>query len=220
MADEPNTPAPDALRVDAPAPDAPKPDVPKADTPADPPKSDAPTPDAPKGDALKDGDAPKDAPKADAPADYTTLKLPEGYKADDPVFADAVKLFGDEKISPAQAQKLLDFTVERDKAIAKAVSDGAAANWTKQTGEWKETASKEFNEAQLGDAKTALATVFDKETVTYLESMGFTNHPGLIRGMVKVSKAIKDDSFVGGNAAQANGSDARKHFPNSPNMNP
>ena len=135
------------------------------------------------------------------------------------VFADAVKLFEGEKISPAQAQKLLDFTVERDKQMVKAVNDQAAANWTKQTDEWKATASKEFDEAALGDAKTALAQVFDKETVTYLESMGFTNHPGLIRGMVKVSKAIKDDTWVSGNAGAASGSDARKAFPNS-NMNP
>jgi len=153
--------------------------------------------------------------KADAPVDYTALKLPEGYKADDPVFADAVKLFEGEKINPAQAQKLIDFTVERDKAMVKAVNDQAAANWTKQTDEWKANASKEFDEASLGDAKTALAQVFDKETVTYLESMGFTNHPGLIRGMVKVSKAIKDDTWVSGNAGQVNGSDARKLFPNS-----
>lgn len=157
--------------------------------------------------------------EAEAPADYTALKLPEGYKADDPVFADAIKLFEGEKISPEQAQKLIDFTVERDKAIAKAVNDSAAANWTKQTGEWKEASSKEFSAEALGDAKTALAQVFDKETVTYLESMGFTNHPGLIRGMVKVSKAIKDDTWVAGNAGQVNGSDARKAFPNS-NMNP
>lgn len=162
-------------------------------------------------DGAKEGDK-----AADAPADYTALKLPEGYKADDPVFADAIKLFEGEKISPAQAQKLIDFTVERDKAIAKAVNDSAAANWTKQTGEWKETSSKEFSAEALGDAKTALAQVFDKETVTYLESMGFTNHPGLIRGMVKVSQAIKDDTWVGGNAARANGAmDPKNLYPNS-----
>lgn len=161
----------------------------------------------------------KAAEKTAAPADYTALKMPEGYKTDDPVFADAVKLFGDQKIPPEVAQKLLDFTVERDKAIVKAAQDGSATAWTKQTEDWKATAFKEFNEAALGDAKTALAQVFDKETVTYLESMGFANHPGLIRGMVKVSKAIKDDTWVSGNAGQADGSDARKMYPKS-DMNP
>jgi hypothetical protein len=154
--------------------------------------------------------------RTEAPADYTALKLPEGYKADDPVFADAVNLFGDQKIAPDVAQKLIDFTVERDKAIAKAVNDSSAANWTRQTGEWRTASEKEFSAEALGDARTALARVFDKETVTYLESMGFTNHPGLIRGMVKVSKAIKDDSFVGGNAARGNGAlDPKSLYPNS-----
>ena len=37
------------------------------------------------------------------------------------------------------------------------------------------------------------------------KAWGFTNHPGLIRGMVKVSKAIKDDSFVAGNAGGKGG---------------
>lgn len=208
MADELNTPAPDAPKADTPAP---APDAPKADAPADAPKADAPNPDAP-----KDGDTPKDAPKAAAPADYTALKLPEGYKTDDPVFADAIKLFEGEKISPQQAQKLIDFTVERDKAIAKAVNDQSAANWTKQTGEWRANAEKEFTADQLGDAKTALAQVFDKETVAYLEGLGFTNHPGLIRGMVKVSKAIKDDTFVPGDAGRGNGAlDPKSFYPNS-----
>lgn len=153
---------------------------------------------------------------AQAPLDYSGLTLPEGYKADDPVFADALKLFEGEKIAPEQAQKLIDFTVERDKAIAKAVNDSAAANWAKQTGEWRATSEKEFSADQLGEAKTALAQVFDKETVTYLESMGFTNHPGLIRGMVKVSQAIKDDTFVAGNAGRGNGAlDPKSLYPNT-----
>ena len=213
MADEQNTPAPDAPKADTPAP---APDAPKAAAPADAPKADAPNPDAPKADAAKDGDAPKDAPKADAPADYTALKLPDGYKPDDPVFADAVKLFEGEKIAPEVAQKLIDFTVERDKAIAKAVNDQSAAQWTKQTGEWRATSEKEFTAEALGDAKTALAQVFDKETVAYLEGLGFTNHPGLIRGMVKVSQAIKDDTFVSGNAGRGNGAlDPKSFYPNT-----
>ena len=150
------------------------------------------------------------------PADYSGLSLPEGYRTDDPVFADAMKLFGTEKIAPEVAQKLIDFTIERDREIVKAASDSAAASWTRQTGDWRATSEKEFTADQLGDARSALAQVFDKETVTYLESMGFTNHPGLIRGMVKVSKAIKDDSFVAGNAGRGNGAlDPRSFYPNS-----
>lgn len=163
-----------------------------------------------------DKDKGKDGGKAaDAPADYSTLKLPDGYKTDDPLYANAVEMFGDLKISPEAAQRLIDFTVKRDQEWVKVVNDQSAANWTKQTGDWRKASEKEFSAETLGDAKTALAQVFDKDTVTYLESMGFTNHPGLIRGMVKVSQAIKDDTWVSGNAGQVNGSDARKLFPNS-----
>lgn len=37
---------------------------------------------------------------APPPADYSGLSLLEGYAADDPAFADAMKLFGAEKIAP------------------------------------------------------------------------------------------------------------------------
>ena len=153
---------------------------------------------------------------ATAPADYSGLALPDGYRADDPVFGQAIKLFEGEKITPETAQRLIDFTIERDKEIARAVNDHSAASWTKQTGEWRATAEKEFSPEALGNARTALARVFDRQTIAYLESLGFTNHPGLIRGMVKVANAIKDDSFVGGNAGRGSGAmDPKSLYPNS-----
>lgn len=153
---------------------------------------------------------------AEASADYSGLRLPEGYRADDPVFGEAMKLFGSEKIAPETAQKLIDFTVERDREIARAVNDHAASSWTKQTTDWRATSEKEFSPEALGNARTALAKVFDRQTIAYLEGLGFTNHPGLIRGMVKVSQAIKDDSFVGGNAGRETGAmDPKALYPNS-----
>ncbi len=152
----------------------------------------------------REAGAPKTVPRR-RHADYSGLRLPEGYRADDPVFGEAMKLFGGEKIAPETAQKLIDFTIERDKEIARAVNDHAASSWTKQTTEWRATSEKEFSPEALGNARTALARVFDRQTIAYLEGLGFTNHPGLIRGMVKVTKAIKDDSFVGGNAGRGTG---------------
>lgn len=163
----------------------------------------------------------KDAKGDDAPADFSGLKLPEGYSNDpkDPVFGEALKLFGDHKIAPDVAQKLIDFTVNRDKAMATALNEQNAKSWTKQVDGWKEASAKEFSEEDLGGAKTALPQLFDKETAAWLEGLGLTNHPGFIRGLVKVSKAIKDDTFAPGNAGHANGSaDARRMYPNS-NMN-
>ena len=153
---------------------------------------------------------------AQTPVDYSGLTLPEGYRADDPVFADVVKLFDAEKIAPETAQRLIDFTIERDQESARAVSDHSAATWTKQTTEWRATSEKEFSPEALGEARAALSRVFDRPTIDYLEGLGFTNHPGLIRGMVKVARSIKDDSFVGGNAGRGNGAlDPKSLYPNS-----
>lgn len=160
-----------------------------------------------------------DGKAADAPIDYAALKLPEGFKADDPVFQDALKLFGAEKLSPDTAQKLLDFTVERDKSLAKAVNDANADAWLKQGEKWKAETEKEFSAEDLGGARKAAEKLFDTETLKYLEGLKFTNHPGFVRALVKVSKAISEDTWVPGNAA-ANGSrDARSFYSNS-NMNP
>jgi hypothetical protein len=161
--------------------------------------------------------------KGDAPADYTALKMPDGYKTDpaDPVFGEALKLFGDNKIAPDVAQKLLDFTVTRDQAMAKAVNDGNVTSWAKQADGWKAETAKKFSAEDLGIAKTAFEKVFDAETAKYLEGLRYTDHPGVVAAMVKIGKAIKDDTFVAGNAgANGAGSDARKFFPNTPGMNP
>jgi hypothetical protein len=175
------------------------------------PNSEAATDAAPGADTDGSADA-----GAEVAADYSGLTLPEGYRADDPVFAEAVKLFDSEKIAPETAQKLIDYTVNRDKEIARAVNEHSAASWTKQTADWRATSEKEFSPEALGNARTALARVFDRQTISYLESLGFTNHPGLIRGMVKVANTIKDDSFVGGNAGRGNGAmDPKSLYPNS-----
>lgn len=209
MADDPN-PAP-APSDPAPAPAADPAPAP-APAPAEPPKAADPVPTpAPK---------PAESPKhADTPVDYGTLKLPDGYKTDDPVFADAVKMFGEQKLSTEQAQKLIDFTVERDKSIAKAVNDSNATAWGKQRDTWKAETAKQNSAEALGFAKTAFTKVFDAETAKYLEALGFTDHPGFVRGMVAIFKAIKDDTWVSGNAVVNGAGDARRLFPKS-NMNP
>ena len=135
------------------------------------------------------------------------------------MFGEAVKLFEAEKISPAVAQKLLDFTVERDKSLAKAVNDANTENWTKQADGWKAETTKTFSAEDLGGAKKAAEQVFSKETLQYLEGLRLLDHPGLVAGLVKISKAISEDTWVPGNAAANGVRDARAMFPKS-NMNP
>lgn len=158
---------------------------------------------------------------AAAPADYSKLTMPEGYKVDpkDAVFGEAIKIFGDNKIAPDVAQKLLDFTVTRDKALAQAINDNNALQWKKQSDDWKTATEKKFSAEDLGAAKATLAKVFDKDTAAYLDGLKFTNHPGFVEAMVKISKAISDDTWVTGNAANGAARTAQALYPKS-NMNP
>lgn len=219
MADEPATPstpaAPATPATPASTPAAPaaapsEPAKPAAAAPAEPTKPSEPAKPA----------EPAKAEEPAAPIDYAkTLKLPEGMKAD-AVFEGAAKLFGEHKLSSETAQALIDFTADRDKQIVKAVNDGNTEAWTKMRGEWKADTEKNVSAEDRGFAKEAAIKVFDKKTAELIESYGLTDHRGFVEALVKVSKAIKDDTFVQGNAAaNGAGSDARKMFPNS-NMNP
>ena len=100
--------------------------------------------------------------------------------------------------------------------VAVAVHNNAAA-FAKTRGEWKAEAAKTHSAEDLGVAKTALAAIYDAKTLAFLESWGLTDHPGFIAGAVKVGKAIKDDTFVAGNAGNGSGGrDPKSLYPNSP----
>lgn len=180
--------------------------------------------DAGKADAAKGADQAKatDAGKSqDAPIDYAGLKMPEGYttKTDDPVFGEVLGIFNKFKVPTEGAQELLNFTVERDKAMHKAFNESQQDAWKKTRGEWKTATEKAVTPEDRGVAKTAAERLFDPKTAELLEAFGLTDHQGFIQALVKVGKAISNDTFVGGNAALNGARDARSHFPNS-NMNP
>lgn len=187
------------------------------------PKADATT-DAAQTDGLKE-DAETDA-KDEGAYDAAALKLPDGYKADDPAFVESTKVFAnlkftaEGKLTQTSAQELINTALARDVEMAKARDAANAEAWKKTGDAWKATTAKENTPEQLSDAKSALGKWFDTDTVKLFESMRFTDHPGLVKGLRAIGAAIKDDTFVPGNAGSRNGSgDARKSFPNS-NMNP
>lgn len=152
----------------------------------------------------------------DASPDYTGLKLADGWTLEQPMVAEALKLFGDNKLAPEAAQALIDFTATRDKALAVALNEHNAKQWETQAAGWKTATEKEFSAEQLGGAKEFAAKLFDKDALAYLEGLKLTNKPDFVRAMVKGASAIKDDTWVNGNAAGSGATkDARTHFPNS-----
>ncbi len=80
---------------------------------------------------------------------------------------------------PETAQRLIDFTIERDKEIARRSTSTRSrpgrsrpANGARP----RRRSSRRSRWAKRG----ARSRVFDRQTITYLEGLGLTNHPGLI----------------------------------------
>lgn len=173
------------------------------------------------GDKAADADKAKDAAKEGDAVDYAKAlaeAVPEGMKLDDAAAKPYIEAFAKHKITPDAVKELVALQAASNKAAtdgqAKAFAD-AVAGWKKES-----TADKDLGAENLGLAKTTAGKVFDAKTIELMEHFGLMNHPGVLKGLVKIGKATKDDSRVPGDAgSRGDGADARKQFPNS-NMNP
>lgn len=207
--------AADKATTDAAAADAAKADAAKADgakTGDDKAKADA---DA-KAKADADAKAKADAPKVDYAKAISEVPLPDGFKLDEAAAKTGADVFAKHNLTPEAVKDLVNLYAQQTKAGA----DGNANAFAKQVEGWKtaSTSDKDLGAENMGAAKAALTKYFDVPTMEVLELFGLTNHPGFLKGGLKIGKAIKDDSVVTGNAAP-NGRDARALFPNS-DMNP
>lgn len=162
-----------------------------------------------------------DKGKEGEPVDYAkTLAdaVPDGMKLDDAAAKPFIDAFAKHKLSPEAVKDLAALQAAANKASA----DGAAKAFSDAVDVWKKesTADKDLGAENLGLAKATAGKVFDTKTIELMEHFGLMNHPGVLKGLVKIGKATKDDSFVPGDAGgSGSGNDARKSFPNS-NMNP
>lgn len=173
--------------------------------------------DAAKGDEGKKADGAKDGDKAPEPVDYKAafaeVKLPDGMALDEKVTGAAAEIFGKHKFSAEAAKELTSFFVSQQQAAAQQNVQA----WQKLQGDWAAgvEADKAITPELKADAKTVFGA-FSKESRELLEGYGMTNFGPLIKDLARFSGAIKDDSFVRGDAGGrgANG-DARKLYPNS-----
>jgi len=207
----------DDVAVDAaPVADAAPAPAPVADAPAPAVVADA----APPADAAdaKPADAKPDAPAE--PVDYakalSEVKLPEGMTLDPALTKTGTELFAKHKFSAEATKDLVTLYAAQQKAGA----DGNAKAFADQVTGWRAAAEKATTPEERGTAKETGLAVFGKEEMALLDTFGVTNRAGFIKALAKVGKAIKDDSFVRGDAGSLNGAkDARNMFPKS-NMNP
>ena len=82
--------------------------------------------------------APEPAASEPEPAasPYAALKMPEGFEAKPEVMAEVTKLFGDMKVTPADAQKLVDLHGNVMMNALQSYSQGATEFWNKQAQDW------------------------------------------------------------------------------------
>ena len=150
--------------------------------------------------APAEGTKPAEPAKQEGAPEKYEFKAPEGKEYDSGLldaFSIAAK---DSNLSQDAAQKLLDTMspkiAERQLEQVVAIRKG----WVEQS-----RADKEFGgvnlEVNLATAKKAYDTFATPELKTLMDSTGLGNHPEVIRMLFKIGKAISEDTFVGGAAA-------------------
>jgi hypothetical protein len=204
-------------------------------TPADPVVSPAVTPTAVTQPATEAGVTPptateptktelgKPADKAAEPVafDATKLTLPEGMKADDPMFKTFVETFGDAKLdAQARGQKLVDLYHQG----VKSVKDSAMAAWTDTNAKWvnEVKADAEIGGAKFEPTKASIAKAIDslgpELSVAFrqgLDATGAGNHPAIWKGLAKMAALLTEGGHVTGNPPSAPQDIGATFFPNS-----
>lgn len=137
----------------------------------------------------------KEEVKTGAPEKYE-FKLPEGMKLDDAQSTEFSAVAKELNLTQEQAQKLVDLQAKYVEGQNKSHSE----NWTKTVDGWAQEARNDpeyggakFNES-IALARTAVDKFGDKALKEALSLTGAGNHPALVRFMVKVGKAVSEDT--------------------------
>ncbi len=144
---------------------------------------------------------------ANAPPDYSALKLPDGVKADDPLFADFAATAAEHKLSPEAAQALIDKVLPNLTTQIQAMRDEPVRLATERLKEWESTihADPEIGGAKLNEVKTNVVRAMAQfgnpdEIKAALNETGAGSNPVLIRWLNKMAVALGEGTPV--NAGQ------------------
>lgn len=156
-----------------------------------------------------------ETPKPEGAPEKYEFKAPEGkqYPSDllEP-FSAAAKEAG---LSQDAAQKVLDTMApklaERQSEQVKAVQTG----WADASKSDKDFGGEKLAK-NLAVAKKGLEAYASPELKTLLNDTGLGNHPEVIRMFLKVGQSVKEDTFVGGEAAKGPADIAKSLYPNTP----
>ena len=188
--------------------------TPPAEVPAEPEGNGSLIPETPaEGDATPpaEGTEPKPAPPAEPEAvDLSTLKLPEGMKADDPALAKLVETLSDPKLTPAQrTEALLAQHGETLQAVATAAQQSIHDNyrtindgWVKEIREDPELGRDKFDQTISTIAKAIDSWSPDAKAMRQALSLtGAGNNPAVIRTLYAMASALGEGKPAQGKPA-------------------
>lgn len=158
----------------------------------------------------KPGDTPE------VPEKYE-LKMPEGVELDTAAAEEFSALAKELKLSPADAQRVADVAVKMQQKQAEKFAE-TVKGWVDQCKTDKEFGGDAF-EANRTVARKTIDTFGDSELKTLLNSSGIGNHPAVARFVLKIGKAISEDTFLkaGSRVPTGGGDDLAKRM--YPDMN-
>jgi hypothetical protein len=141
--------------------------------------------------------------KAEAVPEKYEFKVPEGMTLDQSLVDKVSPIFKDMKLSQANAQKLVDFYAEDQKAKVEA---GQA-----ELEKFRSEALKETEEAIKSDRKGNMAyltkarnTLFSKDSIELIKAAGLDNCKSIIMDLIAFGKTISEDKLVDGKTQVAN----------------
>lgn len=167
----------------------------------------------------QDGDADKGKLEG-APDEYEDFKVPDGTELSEDQLSAVKETAKELNLTQEAAQKL----VEREAAVRTEESESQLQLWRDQNNEWKESSRKDkefggekFDESVIA-AKAALKKFGNSELSQVLDDYGMGNNPEVIRFLVKVGNAMKEDTMHNGVGAEQGPKDpASILYPNHPN---
>ena len=183
-----------------PAADSPAADPPASDPPAADPPSGDPDPDSPEGKAKAEAESAKKSVKlVGAPEAYTEFKVPEGAVMPDGFFEAYTPIVKDFNLSQEGAQALFDrlATDLQPKMIAAQQEkwEGVKTAWAEATKVDKEIGGTAYD-ANVAIAQRALNPFATPELKQALSDYGMGNHPEMVRLMLRIGKAMREDSVI------------------------
>jgi len=126
------------------------------------------------------------------PEDYE-ITVPEGADLDDGAVSQFKSLAHELGIAPETAQKLIDFDVERSKALAEsyetAVNKELSAAETALKSEW----GNDYD-ANLKDANKAVKQFGGDDFVKFLADSGMGRNPMVVKVFYAIGKALNEDT--------------------------